>query len=273
MKILSNFTDYYDFLQNYGQDNHIIFKRICNTPINFNENLVKFSDNLDLSEQYLKDIEQSISNKDNYSLEYAWKMYKDKYNRIYQQFPILNKITYIINSKIDSCYFISEYEQSNRGQFFLKKNMTAEEAFEFLKIELEKRNEKIRPITYHKKNKKIDTFSDFLEGENSYFNFFNLNKPSISAKKITELHQKVNSPIIFIHSTTQSYQRTQAFIHMPLRFFGIDNAFGSPEQLFQEISYCVGNVILNRNEPPITLDDKVKISQNGFDLKISFRKR
>lgn len=49
--------------------------------------------------------------------------------------------------------------------------------------------------------------------------------------------------------------------------------FGSIEKLSQEISYCIGNVILNKNAPPIEVENNIKILGHGFDLKESFRHR
>lgn len=80
---------------------------------------------------------------------------------------------------------------------------------------------------------------------------------------------------------------------MPVMLFGIDNRdkifylerfcpilnnygiskYISPEKIYQEISYIVGNLIYESPDlkPPVEISDKDKILKAGFDLKTSFR--
>lgn len=57
-----------------------------------------------------------------------------------------------------------------------------------------------------------------------------------------------------------------------LNNYGISK-FISPEQIYQELSYFVGNTIHESPDtmPPVVLSDKSKILKGGFDLKTSFR--
>lgn len=59
-----------------------------------------------------------------------------------------------------------------------------------------------------------------------------------------------------------------------LQELGIASVY-SPEQLYQDLSYFIGNIMKDNPDinPPVIIEDIHKITGHGFDLKQSFRHR
>lgn len=49
--------------------------------------------------------------------------------------------------------------------------------------------------------------------------------------------------------------------------------FYPPDQIYQDLSYVIGNLMHNPpdDNPPVQVDEKIRLQKKGFDLKISFR--
>lgn len=91
---------------------------------------------------------------------------------------------------------------------------------------------------------------------------------------LLELSRKVNAPVFTFDEDFRSDDLVidgEVPILGNIGFTGIMDA----QQIYQELSYFVGNVIKTSPDlAPVTImSDKEKISQHGFDNKISFRNR
>lgn len=261
MKIISNFKDYYDSIQQYGIDEKIVFNRICNENINFNQAFLKLPEpSNEIKENTKKKVNDFSSNLIHSVLFSDWNNIAYNCYKRNISFPILHHMMIVINGKVINTLFITD-EKNNQ---FIKKNLTPEDAF----IELINYCENI-PLKYmpYSINKLSD--KDF----NKYKNF-KYNIKTYSDVDFTQLHKELNNPIIFIHSNGYGYSvKKEYYTNLPLRYFGILDALGSIEELAQNISYCIGNIISDNNSPPLKVDDKFRIMGHGFDLKQSFRHR
>ena len=92
--------------------------------------------------------------------------------------------------------------------------------------------------------------------------------------QLLELSRKLNAPV-FSFSNEWSSDNIIVDTSIPvLGNIGFPNII-SAQQLYQEISYFMGNVIKTSPDlaPPTTMSDKEKIVQHGFDVRKSFRHR
>lgn len=99
-------------------------------------------------------------------------------------------------------------------------------------------------------------------------------------KPLIELSRQLKAPVFMISDTRSYYGRQQSFhaqieYNIPvLKDYGIPSIIPA-EQMYQDISYFIGNVMHESPDtaPPVTISDKDRIVQHGFDLKKSFRHR
>lgn len=273
MKIISNFKDYYDVIQQYGLDSSIVFERISNSNINYNEN--KFSlpkESLSIDNNIRKKIESNLfSDYLTQKLINDWKNISFSCKKNNTSFPELHHFVIVINAKPINTFFLTKLNENN-DNIFIKKNISIEEAF----------NELIK--NYKLLNNKNDIFFSFYKrAKNHSFEEYKKNTYFIQRyqenenieNSLSQLHKDLKNPIIFIYNKEQSYYKSEQeyYTNIPLRYLGITDVFGSIEKLSQEISYCIGNVILNKNAPPVEVENNIKILGHGFDLKESFRHR
>jgi hypothetical protein len=92
---------------------------------------------------------------------------------------------------------------------------------------------------------------------------------------LVDLSRTLCAPVFVINPSGYQQKRITVFAEIPnLGKIGVP-AIISPEQMYQDISYFMGNVIKESPDmaPPSTMTDKEKIVGHGFDLKQSFRHR
>lgn len=84
--------------------------------------------------------------------------------------------------------------------------------------------------------------------------------------------RKLNAPV-FTYDVGDGFVSVEGEIPI-LKDVGIDKLI-PPEQMYQELSYFVGNIMNESPDmmPPTKMTDKEKIVQHGFDFKQSFRHR
>lgn len=273
MKIISNFKDYYDVIQQYGLDTSIVFNRISNANINYNENKFKLpQDSLEIDNNIKRKIELNLFNDHVIKkLLHDWKNIKFGCRKKEISFPDLHHFVIIINGKPINTLFITKTNE-NFDNIFINKNISIEEAFQELISNYESLKEKKDIYFSFYKHSKNHSFEDYKK-HNSYLR---LTKENENIEEyLLQLHRDLKNPIIFIHNKENNYYQMEQdfYTNIPLRYFGINNAFDSIEKLAQEISYCIGNIIIDKNSPPVEVDNKIKILGHGFDLKESFRHR
>jgi hypothetical protein len=85
-------------------------------------------------------------------------------------------------------------------------------------------------------------------------------------KELVLISRKLNSPV-FTYRVYDGYVSIDGEIPI-LKDIGFDKLI-SPEQLYQDISYFVGNIIKESPDmmPPTKMSDKEKILQHGFDIR------
>lgn len=283
MKIVSNFKDYYDFMQQYGIDEKIVFNRIDKSKLNYTNSTFHLPDEEDLTSAECDKINNVVLNfkKENEETNKIFSLLSD-YSRANSEKDFNLALEYFvvsINSKLMDSICLTMKSNSNSYENpmireFIKRNISEEQAYDLLK-------EKISSIVgktslYHKYLLK-ESFQEYFK-KTRYYHEYNssMKVGSINSESVLqELHIKCNSPIVFINysSLNRSPKSVRVYKNIPLSYLGINNAFDSTEKLLQEISYCIGNVLTNKNEPPIAVDNKTKIEQHGFDYKKSFRHR
>lgn len=91
-------------------------------------------------------------------------------------------------------------------------------------------------------------------------------------KELILISRKLKAPV-FTYTVFDGYVSVGDKIPI-LKDMGIDKLI-PPEQLYQDISYFVGNIMHESPDmmPPTKMTDREKIQQHGFDLRQSFRHR
>ena len=127
-----------------------------------------------------------------------------------------------------------------------------------------------------------ENFPNFFNGKQSKFMFYGLHPQPITYigndnPIYTEISKVVSMPVFIINSI--NYIRNGYNISIDrnipiLRDYGIPS-FISAEQMYQDLSYFVGNTIHDSPDLIVhdNMSDKEKTLQHGFDLKQSFRHR
>lgn len=279
MRIISNFKDYYDVMLQYGADQTIIFPRINHHlygeqtlsfenndwKIGHTENELKDSNLLKrISEGNIINLEEKSSNSFQILKNYFRNIDSDK------QYPRaqLKKVIAVINGKPSSSYIIIEHSEHNIKYKIIKKNVTEEDCFNYLK----EKKIFLSSLYYNNVLGKYKDYKEFEEANNknksSYYHRVKINYQfEITEKDLLDIHKEINSPIYYIVDN-------KVLSNIPLVYFGITKLFDDNVAiLYQEIAYCLNNVVNNKNEPPSTISNEMKIEQHGFDKKISFRKR
>lgn len=90
---------------------------------------------------------------------------------------------------------------------------------------------------------------------------------------LIKLHKKLNSPVFAINVV--HYKSFHIEPNIPIL---ADNGIASiisAEQMYQQLSAFINSVLRDNidTKPPVQIDDKYKLTQAGFDAKISFRHR
>ena len=127
-----------------------------------------------------------------------------------------------------------------------------------------------------------ENFPDFFNGKQSKFMFYGLRPQPTefignNNPIYTEISRVVGTPVFTIIDNTYYKEGYDIRVdkNIPiLKDYGIP-ALISAEQMYQDLSYFVGNTI--RGSPDLivhdNMSDKEKTLQHGFDLKQSFRHR
>jgi len=249
MRIISNFHDYYDAIQQYGIDNKIVFNRVNKNGFKFNtEPNTWFGVDNELPNVNINRLNLRVENRDQ-KLNDVFDFYCLS-RRSYSDIG-LYKILAIINAKVYENFIIC-----GRGKFktldvakIITKNPSLEYIIKILN------DSSLEPTPQNKK------YFRKSEGNDSY----------TTSEELYGLHKEIKSPVFFIVSDAY---RSYSVSNYPLAYFGFSKLYdGNIEYISQEIAYCLGNVLQNNNEPPLKIDDKTKIQQHGFDLIGSFRHR
>lgn len=91
--------------------------------------------------------------------------------------------------------------------------------------------------------------------------------------KLVTLSRNINAPVFVLEETSRENWVVDGDIPN-LGELGMAKII-PPEQIYQDISYFMGNIIKESPDvsPPTKMTDKEKIIQHGFDNRISFRHR
>ena len=93
--------------------------------------------------------------------------------------------------------------------------------------------------------------------------------------ELVELSRKLNAPVFEIGETSFGEILSNNKCKVPvLSELGIASII-PPDQLFQELAYFIGNIMKDTPDtnPPVVIDNDLRIEGHGFDLKKSFRHR
>lgn len=110
-------------------------------------------------------------------------------------------------------------------------------------------------------------------GRFSRINSTSLDYVGVFSDSLVELSRKVRAPVFTFRCNRSNNAMVDGNIPI-LGDLGMAKLI-SPEQLYQELSYFIGNVMKESPDmmPPTKMTDKEKITQHGFDNRISFRHR
>jgi hypothetical protein len=91
--------------------------------------------------------------------------------------------------------------------------------------------------------------------------------------ELMKLHKHIQAPVFAINRVYWRNFHIDTDIPI-LKDSGIASII-SPEKMYQDISYFIGNVLKDNPDtlPPVNISDKDKLTQAGFDATISFRHR
>lgn len=252
VKIISNFHDIYDYMMMYGQDEKLTFERINRHPINVNQSLIETP----RGEGILSHTVQVPS------LSYFFPEHHEHFSHLLylaQHVPGLeiHKIYAVINSQP---YFEMYRQHRTIEQSFSERNIT----FKYLYDEIKKHAKKLP------RWQTIDPHLSYDEWMTTKRSTWGGEDKKDWTSYYLDLHQQFGTPIFFI-ADEEHIDRNSAFKDLPLHYFGFDYLKQDAERIYQDIAYCLGNVVLHRNEPPEAISNKTKIEQAGFDYVTSFR--
>lgn len=280
MQIISNFTDYYDQMLQYGVDKSITFNRINSNgfkptkPQEWQLNLLKSEE---LSEAGKKTLRLKLPEYNNQSHENdafiidAYRRNEFKVNA-HQPFMV-EEVQAVINGKVFTAYMLMEYSSvQNPHEHYMggsyriaKKNASMEDLYNNIK---ENRQYFSYSYLYRDGIKDIftsDSYEQYCSKKYKEYRYGDV--VDATEQQLLKVHQELDTPVFFLYSG-------KVLKNLPLSYFGMFNVFDSNmEKTHQEIAYCIGNVLQNKNEPPASISNNDKIVQHGFDKKISFRHR
>lgn len=276
MKIISNFTDYYDKMLGFGIDDKVVFNRINQTTIKPTENifaadaLCNHSDksaNILLANEKVKIKGEGDS-----------KIRRFIYNEIHSfwnngrfqndgEFN-LEKVHAVINAQVFTSYILTQ--KKSYQDIIVKKNISDDDAIDFvLNNPIHSKYSRLKGL-----KTEADVRDAILNDKSRYYYKHGNQDLKNGAEVLLKIHKDMEVPIFFIYESKHGIRERYSVVkNLPLHYFGLTNIFeNNVELLYQEIAYCIGNVIQNKNEPPLKIDDKVKLEQAGFDKITSFRK-
>lgn len=146
------------------------------------------------------------------------------------------------------------------GKLYLLVQRTPEEAFKIInRTDHATLLEKIETTKFYWRKQK--TIDDYL---------------GIELDSILELTKKLNAPVFTLHDMLIS-KHNHYVIDGEIPILG-DVGFAAlvpPDQMYQNLSYFIGNVMKDSPDlsPPTNMTNKEKIVQHGFDVVQSFRHR
>ncbi len=262
MKIISNFSDYYDSIQQWGIDKNVVYKRI-------HEGGLKFSNPKRWEELFNSQIDDSIVRLiDSVSAIDISEPGVAKLSTIlyYASIPgIQLKTVYaVINGKIYQNFILVETSGSSRQGEIVDKHPTPDVIFELMQ------QQKLSTNNYWAN--KIQRAKNVVEligciDPPTVESWLSKKQSKLTQEQVWEFHRQLDTPVFFKVAGT-------GIKHASLAYYGFNRLFdGSIETMAQEISYCIGNIINNKNEPPVAISNDLKIDQHGFDRKRSFRHR
>lgn len=264
MKIISNFSDYYDSIQQWGIDSNIVYKRI-------HEGGLKFSNSKRWEELFSSQIDESIIRRiDSVSATDISEPGVAKLSTILFNAAIPGiqmKTAYaVINGKIYQNFILIETSGSSCHGEIVDKHPTPEVIFDLMQ-------EKVKNSSTNKywanKIQQAKNAVDLVGRDDPYTiqSWLSRKRSKLTQEQVWEFHRQLGTPVFFKVAGT-------GIKHASLAYYGFNRLFdGSIEAMAQEISYCIGNVINNKNEPPVAISNDLKIDQHGFDRKQSFRHR
>lgn len=264
MKIISNFSDYYDSIQRWGIDSNIVYNRK-------HEGGLKFSEPKRWQELFHSQIEESILKQ----ITAVSAIDICEPNVVKLAYIVRNtglsiglrSVYAVINGKIYRNFILLNRPDATSPYIeIVDKHPTAESVFDAML----RATENITNKDWAKRISQAKDPDDFISNFGGYGRFKTLldSKSSIlTREQVWEFHRQLDSPVFFKVGNI-------GIKHASLAYYGFNNLFeGSIEAIAQEIGYCIGNIINNKNDPPIVISDNLKIEQHGFDRKKSFRHR
>jgi hypothetical protein len=115
---------------------------------------------------------------------------------------------------------------------------------------------------------------NLLKKERPYLTRRSENKEFIASpsSELIKLSRELKQPVFTLDLHLNGYRAMSTIPNLGELGFA---SLISPEQMYQDIAYFIGNTINESPDlaPPNHMTDKEKIAQHGFDLKQSFRHR
>ena len=267
MRIISKFVDYYDFLNRYGIDEDIVFKRnrsqICMKDIIDPNILKKFNNINNLLKQipkYIHPYKYESTQLDSSIIGFCGKLYPflscnaipsdyiqydHKYFKIYQQNTSKKMANY--------CFYTDPLRE------FLK--LSDDEMEYIFGIDADRFRKRIEYKNNEKYKNKFGGLSLYL-GE--WHNFLKISEFS---ENYDDLFRYIDSPV-FLMNLRLNYYIT---VNPKLSDYQFYKVFDG-HQTHQKIRMYIGSILLHNEEPvPLNVSDKYMVFKKGFD-KWSFRK-
>jgi hypothetical protein len=243
MKIISNFKDYYDYVAfQYGIDNSIVYNR---QPFKADKDSIK------------KNYRNTgiFNNIPTFSKwDTASRKIVDAYDRdIFKvRWLIINGRKFLLVSELDV------------------KSLPCPRHSEFKLISEEQYNRMVQHYRKHQysllSSSRIETL-EYYHGQNDD-----------SFDVLVKLSKELGTPVFEYDGYgfgEYCINGAEIYNKIPnLQELGIGSVY-SPEQLYQDLSYFIGNIMKDNPDikPPVTIEDSYKITGHGFDIKQSFRHR
>lgn len=237
MRIYSKFNDYYDSIQAWGQDpNLIYYRQSVSTSIDSHTNSSAiFGKDFELYHKMYRGYYRELPS----SIEFE-KFYIGFCGKIYPMIKIKMYKSYPLVGMVETC--VSDTD----GLF---KHLIATDSKRMKPI-IERWCTRSKKIMYGYSKDHFDKWFE-LKGSEKFLQYFIDNK--------------------IVCCTVRRVERVVQFVINPrlkeLDFVRVYNPFDA----YQEISMFLGGVLGNESAPMITIEDKYRIENHGFD-KWSFRK-
>lgn len=261
MKIISNFSDYYDPIQRWGIDNNIVYNRI-------HVGGLKFSNPKKWSEIHETQIDPAILQHINVTNAIdICDTNIVKLRRIIQNAILptirLQSVYAVINGVIYRNFILIDSINNE----ILDKHPTADSVFDAVLDSIKTISAKNIWVDRIRQAKNADSLIEQW-GRHVYIGgLFSKQQATLSQEQIWEFHRQLDTPVFFKIGNV-------GIKHASLAYYGFNSLFDrNIEAIAQEIAYCIGNIISDKNEPPVAISDGLKLEQHGFDRRKSFRHR